>query len=115
MEISRTRREKRSLVAVVVLLLVLAAASLPSLAQTLLRTIEGSCSDGSNAPGSGIRLRDDNANTLCDGDPGQYSFVESAPMPMCRPCFVVFDAEPGHVVTKEDPYPSSLTVEKPCW
>jgi len=57
-----------------------------------------------------VRLEDSNGNILWEGKLDDYGTVESAPIPSVRPYYVIFDAGPGHVVTKEGIYPSA-TVE----
>ncbi|MCK4510279.1 hypothetical protein KAW64_00985, partial [bacterium] len=67
--------------------------------------IEGGFSDGSSAAGIAVRIEDANGNTLWEGVLGDFGSVESAPIPDVRPYYVMFDAGPGHVVTKEGIYP----------
>ncbi len=105
------------------MLLLLAMVSLTSLAHTPILYlednedgtiyVEGGFSDGSSAAGSGLRLEDKDGNSLWEGELSEYSYVESIPIPEVRPYYVVFDAGPGHVVTKEGLYPDSETAEEP--
>jgi len=76
--------------------------------------VEGGFSDGSSAAGSGVRLEDADGKTLWEGELGEYGSVESVPIPEVRPYYVVFDAGPGHVVTKEGLCPAEEVVEEPA-
>ena len=67
--------------------------------------IEGGFSDGSSAAGIAVRIEDADGNTLWEGTLDPFGSVESAPIPDVRPYYVLFDAGPGHVVTKEGIYP----------
>ncbi len=69
--------------------------------------IEGGFSDGSSAAGIAVRIEDADGNTLWEGILDPFGSVESAPIPNVRPYYVLFDAGPGHVVTKEGIYPSA--------
>jgi len=69
--------------------------------------IEGGFSDGSSAAGIPVRMEDADGNTLWEGVLDDFGSVESAPIPAVRPYYVIFDAGPGHVVTKEGIYPSA--------
>ena len=69
--------------------------------------IEGGFSDGSSAAGIPVRMEDADDNTLWEGVLDEFGAVESVPIPDVRPYYVIFDAGPGHVVTKEGIYPSA--------
>lgn len=69
--------------------------------------IEGAFSDGSSGSGMAVRLEDTNGNVLWEGVLDEFGAVESVPIPDVRPYYVIFDAGPGHVVTKEGIYPSA--------
>ena len=69
--------------------------------------IEGGFSDGSSAAGIAVRIEDADGNTLWEGTLDPFGSVERAPIPDVRPYYVLFDAGPGHVVTKEGIYPSA--------
>ena len=69
--------------------------------------IEGGFSDGSSGSGMAVRLEDTNGNVLWEGVLDEFGAVESVPIPDVRPYYVIFDAGPGHVVTKEGIYPSA--------
>ena len=70
--------------------------------------IEGAFSDGSSGSGMAVRLEDSNGNVLWEGKLDDYGAVESISIPDIRPYYVIFDAGPGHVVTKEGIYPSAI-------
>ena len=69
--------------------------------------IEGGFSDGSSAAGISVRMEDADGNTLWEGVLNEFGAVESTPIPEVEPYYVIFDAGPGHVVTKEGIYPSA--------
>ena len=69
--------------------------------------IEGGFSDGSSAAGIAVRIEDADGNTLWEGVLDDFGSVESVPIPEVRPYYVLFDAGPGHIVTKEGIYPLS--------
>ncbi len=70
--------------------------------------IEGGFSDGSSAAGIPVRMEDADGNTLWEGKLDDYGAVESISIPDVRPYYVIFDAGPGHVVTKEGIYSSAI-------
>jgi len=74
--------------------------------------IEGAFSDGSSGSGMAVRLEDSNGNVLWEGKLDDYGAVESISIPAVRPYYVIFDAGPGHVVTKEGIYPSATEEPK---
>lgn len=74
--------------------------------------IEGGFSDGSSAAGIPVRMEDADENTLWEGVLDEFGAVESVPIPDVRPYYVIFDAGPGHVVTKEGIYPSAIEEPK---
>ena len=74
--------------------------------------IEGAFSDGSSGSGMAVRLEDSDGNALWEGKLDDYGAVESVPIPDVRPYYVIFDAGPGHVVTKEGIYPSATEEPK---
>jgi hypothetical protein len=69
--------------------------------------IEGGFSDGSSAAGIPVRMEDADGNTLWKGVLDEFGVVESTLIPEVEPYYVIFDAGPGHVVTKEGIYPSA--------
>ncbi len=69
--------------------------------------IEGAFSDGSSGSGMAVRLEDNDGNVLWEGKLDDYGAVESVSIPDVRPYYVIFDAGPGHVVTKEGIYLSA--------
>lgn len=70
--------------------------------------VEGAFSDGSSGSGMAVRLEDSNGNVLWEGELDDYGAIESVSIPDVRPYYVIFDAGPGHVVTKEGIYPSAI-------
>jgi len=74
--------------------------------------IEGGFSDGSSAAGIPVRIEDADGNTLWEGVLDEFGAVESTPIPEVEPYYVIFDAGPGHVVTKEGIYPSAIEEPK---
>ncbi len=74
--------------------------------------IEGAFSDGSSGSGMAVRLEDSDGDILWEGKFDDYGAVESVPIPDVWPYYVIFDAGPGHVVTKEGIYPSAIQEPK---
>jgi hypothetical protein len=74
--------------------------------------IEGGFSDGSSAAGIPVRMEDADGNTLWEGVLDEFGAVESTPIPEVEPYYVIFDAGPGHVVTKEGIYLSAIEESK---
>jgi hypothetical protein len=66
--------------------------------------VEGGFSDGSSAEGIPIRLEDSEGNVLWNGTLDAYGTVENLSIPDVQPYYVIFDAGPGHEVTKDGIY-----------
>lgn len=63
--------------------------------------VEAGFSDGSGAKGLEIRLEDESGNILYKGVLDDFNSIESIPIPEVEKYFVIFDAGPGHIVTKD--------------